>query len=107
MSGYQINVTVNDGYAVAVTLSGTLAGAMALGDWAWAVSPVESPNGSLTRFTLPDGDEYASGKILAFRDTSVLTIGNGLTAVSGSQTVIDFDEAPDSDDTINLIYIKA
>jgi len=107
MSGHQINVTVNDGYAIAVELSGTLGGAMALGDWAWAVSPVESPDGSRTRFTLPDSDEYASGKIFIIRDGVTLVIGSGLTAVTGSQAQIDFDSAPAADEDIKLFYIRA
>lgn len=68
-------------------------------------SPVESTNGTLKVFTLPDSEAYVSGLVEVFLDGIKQTLTTDYT--ESSSTTVTFVTAPDSDETIILNYIKA
>lgn len=98
-----IQVTVGSGNSIAVTLSSVMSGHIQVTDWGWFVSPVESPDGSRTVFTLPNSEKYRSGYIKVFRDGIMLD--SVVTELTGRQT-FQLDTAPDADESIKLLYLK-
>lgn len=78
---------------------------VALDDFKYNQVPLETPNGVLKVFTLPNGDSYESGMLEVFID--------GLSQIKPddysetSPTIFTLVEAPDADEVIRINYIKA
>lgn len=65
--------------------------------------PVESPDGSITDFTLPDGDAYVPGTLTVYIDGLKFRKAN-ITELS--YTTFRTSIAPDSDEVLEITYIK-
>ena len=99
-----IEVTVKDDQAINITFPSVSSGQVLLTDLIEGVSPVESPNGSRTVFTLPSGHSYISGRLKVYRSREKLIPGVDFTETS--PTTFTLTVAPDSDEPITLDYIK-
>jgi len=69
--------------------------------WGFFDSPVESPDGARTEFTLPNSDTYVAGFIVGFVD------GSKQAVTETSSTTVTFAFAPLSTETVELFYLKA
>ncbi len=67
--------------------------------------PVESPNGALKVFTLPNGDTYRSGTLGIIIDK--LTQQKTTDFAETTSSTFTLEVAPDSDEDIWLSYIKS
>lgn len=87
--------------AVPKTVSAKLRGVEPLdtSQFRYNQSPVETPDGSTTQFTLPSSESFIEGLLEVFVDGVQKTY----TRISG--TVIELDFAPESDEAITLNYI--
>lgn len=65
--------------------------------------PVESPDGSRTDFTLPNGDTYVSGTLTVYIDGLKFRKAN---ITETSNTTFKTSVAPDSDEVLETTYIK-
>jgi hypothetical protein len=71
--------------------------------------PVETPNGILTTFTLPGGDQYIPGTLLVvlngsvYQPSSISEIGPGYTQFQ----IINGDTIPTAADSFAISYNKA
>lgn len=65
--------------------------------------PVETPDGSIVDFTLPNGDAYISGTLTAHIDGMKFLKAN---ITETSDTTFRTSIAPDADETLEITYIK-
>lgn len=68
-------------------------------------TPVETPNGVITVFTLPNSETYVSGLLEVFVD-GLLQIKTTDYSETTSST-FTFVNAPDADENIRINYIKS
>jgi len=67
--------------------------------------PVETPDGVIVVFTLPESEQYVSGKLWVFKDGIKQTKNVDYTETSSS--TFTFTTAPDADETVIIDYIKS
>lgn len=102
-----IEVTIEDDQVINITFPGASSGQVLLTDLIEGVSPVETPNGSLKVFTLPNGDSYVPGRLKIHRSREKLIPIVDFTETSPTTfTLAAAQDAPDADEPITLDYIK-
>jgi hypothetical protein len=70
------------------------------------LAPVETPNGILTTFTLPGGDQYVSGSLQVHLNGVMYAPGSIVEVVGRTQFTISGDHVPTASDSLAVSYVK-
>lgn len=101
----RITKFISDPNVVNTNLISSGGGGVATANFMYDQTPVESPNGVLLVFTLPNSDSYVSGKLEVFIDGLLQLKPTDYSETA--PTIFTFTTAPRTDENIRVNYIKA
>jgi len=99
-----IEATIEDDQVINITFASASSGQVLLTDLIDGASPVESPDGIRTDFTLPNGDKYISGRLKIYRDHAKLI--REVDYIETSPTIFRLTVPTDSDEKLTMDYIR-